>query len=831
MVSEVSQTQMTRANLIPAGFLRLRWGLIILAYLAIGMLILNFNVLVPTDDTLQLEVDDVPNDDIYAPVSLSYESTVLTDQARQTARDTTPPVYDRLFDETSEHLELTQEIVDYMNWVRSDPYSTVDQKVHDLQSITLLKNVDEDTWRELLGATSSRWGVITEAIMPTVAEVMSLEIYPDGISDAQNALTSIVNPSISFVDRRIVTEIASELIIPNVRLNETATNQAQEDQAEAVQPVLRNFEEGEIVIQKGQKIRPADIEALRQFGLLQSDKNNSRQLASSFLILLMVSLVQFLYIQRFYPRVVASESLMLVLPILTLAFLAGALIFGPDGLDQQRLYPAAAMALLVTALVGPHLGTFMVAGVAILVGTMFGNSLELILLIAVGGMVGSVALQDVESLNSYFRAGFFIGIANLIIVLAFLLEQENQPEPLVFITDTSLAFLSGLLAAGVALVGLYMIGTMANLTTNIKLIELMQPNQPLLQDLLRKAPGTYQHSLQVANLSELAAERIGANASLVRVAAMYHDIGKTLNAQFFVENQAEGLNPHDEINDPFRSAALIIGHVTEGERMARRNRLPQRIRDFIREHHGTNKPMYFYMKALEQVGGDETQIDEAHFTYPGPAPQSRETAIMMLADGTESAGRAIRPRSLEAVEKVVDKIFQHALENGQLDDSGLTLADLKEIRKSFVETLQGIYHPRIAYPEREEIKAEVAPKPQLQETTQKPASDGEDVTPPFTTEIFDATETTQIKERPTNTGTDTEPDADADVPCEDSETAVEAEVAEASHEADITEVVEEIEEEATEAEASPEATAKKPPAKKKSSATKTDKPGSIEEEI
>lgn len=824
-MSEASQTQLASGKFIPAGFNRIRWGLIILAYLAIGMLLLNFSVVLPTNDTIQLEVDDVPSDDIYAPVSLSYESSVLTEQARQSARDNTPVVYDRLFDETSEHLERVQEIVDYINWVRSSPYSTTDQKVRDLQAITLLQNVDEDTWRELLGSTASRWDVIIEEIVPTVAEVMSLEIYPDSIDEAQNALTSIVNPSIGFVDRRIVTEIAGELIIPNVRLNETATNQAREEQATAVQPVLRNFEEGETVIEKGQKIRPADIEALRQFGLLHSDQDNTRQVLSSFMIFFMVSLVQYLYVERFYPDVMNSKRLMVVLPSLTLVFLAGAIVFGPDGLDQQRLYPAAAMALLVTALVGPHLGTFMVAGVAILVGTMFGNSLELILLIAIGGMVGSVALQDVESLNSYFRAGFFIGIVNIVIVLAFLFEQENQPDALVFVTDSSLAFLSGLLAAGVALVGLYMIGTMANLTTNIKLIELMQPNQPLLQDLLRKAPGTYQHSLQVANLSELAAERIGANATLVRVAAMYHDIGKTLNAHFFVENQAEGLNPHDEINDPFRSAALIIGHVTEGERMARRNRLPQRIRDFIREHHGTNKPIYFYLKALEQVGGDEDKIDAADFTYPGPAPQSRETAIMMLADGTESAARAIRPRSQEDVEKVVDKIFQHALENGQLDDSGLTLADLKEIRKSFIETLQGIYHPRIAYPEREEIKAEVAPKPQLEETTEKSIADEtseieEDVVPPFTTEIFDATETTQVQERP--------PTADSN------EKAIQDVVTEAdklSDEAEVPEVVAAIESEESDAEAEVQPVAKQEPAKKKPASSKTKKSDTIEEDI
>jgi putative nucleotidyltransferase with HDIG domain len=232
--------------------------------------------------------------------------------------------------------------------------------------------------------------------------------------------------------------------------------------------------------------------------------------------------------------------------------------------------------------------------------------------------------------------------------------------------------------------------------------------------MLRKAPGTYQHSLQVANLAELAAEQIGANATLVRVGAMYHDIGKTLNPQFFVENQTAGVNPHDELHDPYRSAQLIIGHVAEGIRLARLHRLPERIRDFIREHHGTSKPMYFYYRALELADGDTDEIDIKAFTYPGPRPKTKETAILMLADGTESTARAVNPRTHEEIEDVVNKTFERALEDGQLDESNLTLNDLKAIREVFIETLQGIYHQRIAYT-APKVKAEATTTPQLEE--------------------------------------------------------------------------------------------------------------------
>jgi putative nucleotidyltransferase with HDIG domain len=204
--------------------------------------------------------------------------------------------------------------------------------------------------------------------------------------------------------------------------------------------------------------------------------------------------------------------------------------------------------------------------------------------------------------------------------------------------------------------------------------------------------------LQVANLAELAAERIGANALLTRVGALYHDIGKSMYPHFFVENQAEGVNPHDALNEPQRSAAIIIGHVIEGERLARKYRLPTALIDFISQHHGTLPVMYFYNKALEAADGDDSQVDKTAFSYPGPSPQTRETAILMLADTSESAVRAKRPRNRQEIENIIGEIIDSRVADGQLDHSHLTVDDLKIIREVFVSTLQGMFHPRIVYP-------------------------------------------------------------------------------------------------------------------------------------
>jgi putative nucleotidyltransferase with HDIG domain len=218
--------------------------------------------------------------------------------------------------------------------------------------------------------------------------------------------------------------------------------------------------------------------------------------------------------------------------------------------------------------------------------------------------------------------------------------------------------------------------------------------------LLRRAPGTYHHSIMVANLAEQAAEKVKANSALIRVGAFYHDVGKMNRPPFFTENQNGG-NPHDNL-DPYSSARIIISHVTDGLELARKYRLPNRVRDFIGEHHGDRVIKTFYQKAVEAAGGPEA-VDKSRFRYGGPRPRSRETGIVQLADATEATSSALRPSTEEEIEKLVTKIVDDHLKEGQLDDSGLTLGDIKIVRDSFIETLQGRFHMRIKYPGNEEL--------------------------------------------------------------------------------------------------------------------------------
>jgi putative nucleotidyltransferase with HDIG domain len=287
-------------------------------------------------------------------------------------------------------------------------------------------------------------------------------------------------------------------------------------------------------------------------------------------------------------------------------------------------------------------------------------------------------------------------LANVAVILAFRLP--DQELDLLGIVQLVLASVSnGGLSAILTLGGFFLLGSVFDITTPLRLMELARPTHPLLRQLLLKAPGTYHHSLLVSNMAEQAAEQIGADALLSRVGAYYHDIGKTVRPYFFVENQADGINVHDRL-DPKTSAQIIVSHTKDGLDLARKYRLPGKIQEFIAQHHGVGTVSYFYQQALQHEGGAGT-ANEDDFRYPGPRPLSKEVAIVMLADGCESAVRSARPTSAEEIDELVRKVINDRLLRGELDDSDLTLRDLDKIREAFTSILQGVFHPRIKYPE------------------------------------------------------------------------------------------------------------------------------------
>jgi cyclic-di-AMP phosphodiesterase PgpH len=673
------------------------WGSLTL-FVLLGTLALALDEIISADESLNLAAGDVATRDVLAPRSLTYESTVLTEQARQDAIERVQPVYDPNPDVTREQIRLAQQVTAYINEIRHDPYASADQRVGDLQLIERVSLV-EDLWLDALSLPDARWDLMSGEVSSLVERTMQRDIRPDNLESTRNSLVNSVATRFSNQEAEVIVAMAEDLVEPNTFFNEELTLAREADAAQNIASQQRSFEQGQLIVRSGNIVSELDMEALRQFGLLKTSGLRAQTVIGACLTMLLATVLLGSYLERFSPAVLADPPLLALLAVLFLMFLFAADIFGQSFTGQPYLYPAAALALLLTTLSSPQLAVVASIFLGVLVGLTQPEdlALEMAAYVVVGSLFAVLSLQRTERLNNYFAAGVVIGAGNLIVVLAFVLLGTDTPALSEVLVHALMGLGNGLLSAGVALVALYVITGVMNLPTNLKLIELTDPKQALLQQLLRQAPGTYQHSLQVANLSELAAEAIGGNTQLIRVAAMYHDIGKMLNPFYFVENTTGGMNPHDDLADPIQSARVIIGHVTEGDKMARRANLPTRIRDFILEHHGTTIVQYFYDKAVEIAGGDETKVNLADFTYPGPSPRTRETAIMMLADGCESATRSRQPSSKGEIEEVVNTIFELRLGAGQLDDSGLTLNDLKLIRSTFIQTLQAMYHPRIAY--------------------------------------------------------------------------------------------------------------------------------------
>jgi len=393
-----------------------------------------------------------------------------------------------------------------------------------------------------------------------------------------------------------------------------------------------------------------------------------------------------------------------VFAFLSIVFLLGGRLLIHAESFISYLLPLAAYSMTVAVLFRIDLA--LIASLPMVFLVVFGmtNAAELHLYYLLSGYIGVMTLGAARRLTAFFRAGAAVAGCSALIAIAFR-PPSSLAELIPIYPLLGAALLNGIASASLTAILQFFLAQFLGMTTALQLIEISRPDHPLLQLILRNAPGTYQHSLQVANLAEQAAERIGADTLLTRVGALYHDIGKVLNPMFYIENQVPGSpNPHDKL-DPQSSGGIIIQHVLDGLELARKYRIPRRIQDFIIEHHGTMIARYQYARALEAAGGDESRVDIEQFRYPGPSPRSRETAILMLADGSEARVRAERPKDENELRQVVRSVIENRISTGQLDQTSLTLKELDQIGDSFTTTLRGMYHPRIEYPKFEKSAA------------------------------------------------------------------------------------------------------------------------------
>ena len=665
--------------------------------ITLGMtLILSFNLINP-----QVAVDEgqPAPEDIFAPRSLTYTSDVLTEQAKEQARSSISPIYTP-FDPFIGRAQVAQAgaVFNFIEVVRADSQAATETKLQYLQKIEGLI-VEGEVGRDLLRLNQTDFQGARQEVLNTIDELMSQEIRADQLANFQRAARR-PNLVLTTAQDNVVTNLAHQFIVENIFLDEAATAQRQMEAADAIEPIVRTIPKDRRIVQVGDTLTEADIELLTQFGLLQQ-ATNWGNVASLFLVSLLNAVLIVFYWQRFHNKLHENGRYFSALAGLILIFTLTANLMIPNPGFLPFLFPISAMSMLLAVIFDMRFSLLITFIMAFIVGLIAPNSLELSLYTAVGGLMAVLTLRDLHRLNAFFRAGLIAALGHTLVILIFRLPQDIDIAELIQLVLYGLA--NGVFSTALTLIGFFVIGSIFRVTTTFQLQELSRLDHPLLRELLRRAPGTYHHSIMVANLAEQAAENIKANSTLVRVGAFYHDIGKMNRPPFFTENQ-QGVNPHDSL-DPYTSIRIILGHVSDGMEMAKRYRLPDRIRDFIAEHHGTRLAKGFYMKAMERA--DNEEVDKRKFSYAtvgGRRPRSRETGIVMMADAIEATSTALRPDSEKAIEKLVNSIIDNDLTDGQLDESGLTLGDVQLIRASFIETLKGRYHVRVKYPGNEELE-------------------------------------------------------------------------------------------------------------------------------
>jgi putative nucleotidyltransferase with HDIG domain len=528
--------------------------------------------------------------------------------------------------------------------------------------------------------------------MTTLYEVTTInENKPEEIKMAQGIVAAEFNNSSFTKDiREMGMSIANVEVFPNTTYDEETTEALVQEARESVKPVM--IKKDQIIVKEGEPITTEQKALLESLGLLNNAGNFEWPLYLSLSgLVCLVLLLQWFYLYKYHPQVFNDIKQLIMLNILSIIAILLARILG---IISLYVIPLACIPILMTILINDEVAIAVNILNCILISVAVKFNLEITILAVLNSITAVMLLKKMQQRNDILYSSIYIGMINLAIYLSmgFLLSNSIvdvfKKAGMVFLAS----ILSGILAIGF----LPFFESLFDVVTTVKLLELSNPNHPLLKRLLLEAPGTYHHSVLVGNLSEVAAETVGASAVIARVSSYYHDIGKIKRPYFFKENQLGNDNPHDKIT-PNLSTLIIISHVKDGIELAKEFKIPKVIQDIISQHHATSLVKYFYV-TMKNSTDKPDEIKEEDFRYPGPKPESKEAAIIMLADAVEAAVRSLPNHTTGKIEEMVNSIIKDRLNDGQMDNCDLTLKDLEKIRKAFLKVLSGIYHERIEYP-------------------------------------------------------------------------------------------------------------------------------------
>ncbi len=499
-------------------------------------------------------------------------------------------------------------------------------------------------------------------------------------------------------------ELALSVLTPNLVFDAGETRFRQEKALAqvATRYTEAGFRKGEKIVEKGGPITARQFNYLRQLAETVRARTPAKtQMAIFFSALglsVLLLIVFIVYLKNYEPAIYARRQNLLLI-FLASALLLGTVMWVNFFNGRGQLIPVAALSMLLAMLLSSRVSLLVTVLLSMMLAIIFNNDLQLMLMYVAGGVTGIYAVLHLRRRSQFLFAGMCVGLANLICLFCLGMITEGGWDKNI-LTEASWGLANGFLSAAVVMLLLPVFEYLFKLTTSIHLLELSDHNHPLLQELTGKALGTYQHSLVVGNLAADACEAIGANGLLARVGAYYHDIGKTLKPGYFFENQKEDRSEHEKLS-PQMSRLIILNHVKEGVELARRHKLNQALIDIIEQHHGTSLMHFFYCRALEDADTEE-KIDEGVFRYPGPRPQTRESAVVMLADSVEAAARTLEEPTPPRIADLVKEIVNNKFIDGQLDECDLSLKNLHQITESFCRILNGIYHWRVRYPKLDE---------------------------------------------------------------------------------------------------------------------------------
>jgi len=680
-----------------------------LAVLALAIFLILVLPISLRQATSQLNIGDVAFQDIHAPRSFNYQSEILTENARLEAEKSVQPIYLAADPSiTRKQVEKLRLILNYISAVRADPYASTDQQISDLQNISDL-SISKTHAVMLLELDEEQWIAIQEECLDLLEKVMRSSIREDQIGVIQRNLSTQISFDFREEDTAIIDEIVSQLIVATSLFSHENTAAAIEKARAEVEPVIKNYSAGETIINSGDVIDSLSWEALQELGYTQPRNRLIDYFSAGLLTSVMIAF-NGLYIRRIRQTSGKKIQDLSVIIILFLIFLFSAKLIIPNHTILPYLFPIAAFGLTISSLYDYETGLVFSISLCILTAYNEPNSVDLAIFYFIPTLLAIFILGRGRRITIFFLAGLIIALSGSALIVSYRLLNS-------FLDFTGAgtligaSFVNGFGSISLTLIFQYLLSFLTGKTTALQLMDLARPDHPLLQELLLKAPGTYQHSLQVSNLAEQAAKLINCDALLTRVGALYHDVGKLKNPLFFIENQPTNqINTHDQL-DPVISSSTIIKHVEDGLKLAQEYRLPPQIQSFICEHHATTLTRYQYNQAIEK-SGDADKVDANLFRYPGPNPSSKETALLMLADGCEARIRAESPKTVIEIQEIVEKAIKTYLDRGYLSHTDLTLNDLRLIGQSFTKTFQNSYHQRIKYPEFEE-EAQTLPETEV----------------------------------------------------------------------------------------------------------------------